>query len=245
MEDKNLEKIVEEWGDWAGYNEDFHSQKKGPYDSDLRLEVGSKLNTPLMGQPGDAVDKAIKTGLNKSQDALVNYTDRHFEDMAVRLSKLGVNMLYSQALSMNPRKSGNPEHDKIVGLHLELIYLSSLIEKKKIGEMQEYLINQTEDKYIRDFLAYYIRISPENTVREFQKQLNSKGAKLQGKFMENKDLSKKKVLDYVLYNIKRVRVDEYTETDKDKKKALKKEKESIYLSIAKNLYDAEKAEEKK
>ncbi len=245
MENKTLEALVEEYDDWTGYNEDFHSQKKGPYDSDLRLEVGSKLNTSLIGQPGDAVDKAVKTGLNKSQDALVNYTDRHYEDMVVRIGNLDTERLYLQVLPMKPRKNGNPQHDKTVNLHLELIALSSLLEKNDISKMRKYLISQAEDEYMRDFFAYYISISPENTINEFQKRLNAKSAMLQGRFMEDKELSKKKLLDYVLYNTKRVRVDEYNETDKDKKKALKNEKEVIYLSTAKNLYDAEKAEEKK
>lgn len=253
---KDLENMLNEWDDWVGYREDFHSQKKGPYDSDLRLEVGTKYNKwdPqkfrhagfLIGQPADRLERAIKVGLSKAEDTVLGYSDTHFAKMLKELGNENVNALYSLVFSMKPYTNGNGMHKQIKDLHLELLKMQSLMGDPKnpdIENMQQYVLSQTSDRYLQDYLSYHMANSPENTKGTFMNLMKSKESELQSYFMTGKDLNRSKLVKYIVHNIKTLKNKETKETDADKKDDLKDEKEAIYLNIAKTLrdvYDAKK-----
>ncbi len=252
MTGQNLEDRLGEWNDWSKFKDDFHSQKKGPYDYDTRLKVGIKCNKRdpvqypnpyfLIGQSGDIVQKAIKKEVKRNEDYILDYadTDQNLKYMLNRLGNENVEKLYSQIFSIKPRKTASGECNQIADLYAEWGHMQSLMGEEgkdpKIGEMRNLLLSQIKDKYDLDFFRGYFSIK-ENVLTMFKHRLNLKANEFQSKFMDGKGLDKGKIISYLGHNIQKLKQEERYETDDEKKDDLKDEKEGIYLNLAKSLYD--------
>jgi len=150
-------------------------------------------------------------------------------------------LLYHEALSMKPYKTGNANHDSIVSAHNGLSEISNLFnpqteetlnlseEQKKqyaFNKMREYVLahNMAKKVFLPTFLKAALN-NPSYLATFFGNVAKSREAELAEKFKTNDQLDKSKLSNYINNNLS---------------KATEQEKNSFYFNSAVNLYPMKK-----